>query len=54
MPKRSVDMSREIMLADVEAYDHQFLVYRDDPGAETLRAVTGPAEDERFPFTPRR
>jgi hypothetical protein len=27
------------MRADVEAYGHQFPAYRDDPVAETLRAL---------------
>lgn len=36
------------MLADVEAYGHQFPAHRKDPVAEILRAVAGLAEDERF------
>jgi hypothetical protein len=43
-----IELAREIMLADVEAYGHQYPAYREDPGRETLRAVTGLAEDERF------
>jgi predicted nucleotidyltransferase component of viral defense system len=34
-----VNLAREIMLDDVEAYGHQFPAYRDDPVRETLRAV---------------
>ena len=47
-PAAVVDLAREIMLADIRAYGHQFPAYRDDPVAETLRAVAGLAEDERF------
>jgi predicted nucleotidyltransferase component of viral defense system len=47
-PAAVVTLAREIMLADVEAYGHQFPAYRDDPVAETLRAVAGLAEDKRF------
>lgn len=36
------------MLADVEAYGHQFPAYRADPVAETLRAIAGLAGDHRF------
>lgn len=43
-----IALAREIMLADVEAYGHQFPAYRDNPVAETLRAVAGLADDERF------
>jgi hypothetical protein len=43
-----VRLAREIMRADVEAYGHQFPAYREDPVAETLRAVDGLASDERF------
>ena len=43
-----IALAREIMLADVEAYGHQFPAYREDPVAETLRAVAGLAEDDRF------
>jgi hypothetical protein len=47
-PVAVIALAREIMLADVEAYGHQFPAYRDDPVAETLRAVAGLAEDDRF------
>jgi len=40
-PSEVIDLAREIMLADVKAYGHQFPAYRDDPIAETIRAVTG-------------
>jgi hypothetical protein len=39
---------REIVRADVEAYGHQFPAYRENPVAETLRAVAGLATDDRF------
>jgi predicted nucleotidyltransferase component of viral defense system len=41
-------LAREIMLADAETYGHQFPAYRDDPLAETLRAVEGIAGDAGF------
>jgi hypothetical protein len=47
-PAAVIALAREIMIADVEAYGHQFPAYRDDPVAETLRAVAGLAEDQRF------
>jgi hypothetical protein len=47
-PAAVVALTREIMLADVEAYGHQFPAYRDNPLAETLRAVAGLAADDRF------
>lgn len=47
-PVAVIALAKEIMLADVEAYGHQFPVYRDDPVGETLRAVAGLAEDNRF------
>lgn len=40
-PSEVIDLAKEIMLADVKAYGHQFPAYRDDPIAETIRAVTG-------------
>jgi hypothetical protein len=43
-----VALAGEIMLADVEAYGHQFPAYREDPVAQTLRAVAGLAADDRF------
>lgn len=43
-----IELAKEIMRADVEAYGHQFPAYREDPIAETLRAVEGLASDERF------
>ncbi len=45
---RVIVLAREIMLADVEAYGHQFPAYRDDPVAETVRAVRGLPTDEFF------
>ncbi len=47
-PGAVIALAREIMLADVEAYGHQFPAYRKNPVAETLRAVAGLAEDDRF------
>jgi hypothetical protein len=41
-------LAREIMLADAATYGHQFPAYRDDPLAETLRAVSGIAADPGF------
>jgi len=38
-------LAREIMLADAETYGDRFPAYRDDPLAETLRAVEGIAAD---------
>jgi predicted nucleotidyltransferase component of viral defense system len=41
-------LAREIMLADVAAYGHQFPAYRKDPVAETLRVVTSLVADPSF------
>ena len=41
-------LAREIMVADAVAYGHQFPAYREDPLAETLRAVDGLAADPGF------
>ena len=41
-------LAREIMHSDAETYGHQFPAYRDDPVAETLRAVEGIAADAGF------
>ena len=46
-PVEVVALAREIMRADVEAYGHQFPAYRENPVAETLRAVDGLAADDR-------
>ena len=43
-----ISLARTIMLADVEAYGHQFPAYRADPVGETLRAVGRMAEDPGF------
>jgi hypothetical protein len=37
-----------IMLSDAAVYGHQFPAYRDDSAGETLRAIAGLAEDDRF------
>jgi hypothetical protein len=47
-PAAVVALAREIMLADVEAYGHQFPAYRKDPVVETIRAVAGLAADDHF------
>ena len=47
-PEAVIDLAREIIRVDVEAYGHQFPAYRDNPIAETLRAVQGLASDARF------
>jgi len=41
-------LAREIMLADAKAYGHQFPAYRENPVAETLRAVNGLVTDPGF------
>jgi predicted nucleotidyltransferase component of viral defense system len=41
-------LTRTIMLADAEAYGHQFPAYRKDPIAETLRAVEGLRKEPDF------
>lgn len=47
-PAEVIELAREIMLADVEAYGHQFPSYRLNPVGETLRAVAGLAADQHF------
>lgn len=47
-PVAMIALAREIMIADAEAYGHQFPAYRQDPVAETLRAVSSLASDDRF------
>ena len=47
-PPAVVRLARTIMLADIEAYGHQFPAYRDNPIAETLRAVAGMSSDPGF------
>ena len=47
-PVEIIALAREIMLPDVEVYGHQFPAYRENPIAETLRAVAGLATDDRF------
>ena len=47
-PVEVMVLAREIMRADVEAYGHQFPAYRENPIAETLRAVHALAADDRF------
>ncbi len=44
-PADVIDLAQTIILADVEAYGHQFPAYRDNPVGETLRAVAGLRED---------
>ena len=47
-PAEVIPLAKEIMRADVEAFGHQFPAYRENPVAETLRAVGGLATDDRF------
>jgi hypothetical protein len=47
-PAEVVTLARAIMLADAEAYGHQFPAYREKPIAETLRAVAGMASGPEF------
>jgi hypothetical protein len=47
-PAEAAIMAQMIMLADAKVYGHQFPAYRDDPVGETLRAVAGLGEDDRF------
>jgi predicted nucleotidyltransferase component of viral defense system len=47
-PAEVIALAREIMHDDVEAYGHQFPAYRENPVAETVRAVGGLATDDRF------
>jgi hypothetical protein len=47
-PSEVVALARTIMLADAKAYGHQFPAYRDDPVAETVRAVEGLRKDPDF------
>ena len=44
-PAKVVTLAQTIMRADAKVYGHQFAAYRDDPIAETLRAVAGMAAD---------
>jgi len=44
----AIALAREIMHADVEADSCQFPAYRENPVAETLRAVGRLATDDRF------
>jgi hypothetical protein len=47
-PAEVIELAQTIMLADAKTYGHQFPAYRDDPVAETLRAVAGLASDPGF------
>ncbi|HVY93502.1 MAG TPA: nucleotidyl transferase AbiEii/AbiGii toxin family protein, partial [Bryobacteraceae bacterium] len=47
-PLDVVALSREIMLADVAAYGHQFPAYREDPVLETVRAGHRMAASKTF------
>jgi hypothetical protein len=52
-PAAVIALTKEIIRADVEAYGNQFPAYRENPVAETLRAVDGlatalPATMQRF------
>ena len=47
-PTEVIALAREIMVADVEAYGHQFPAYREDPVRETVRAGRRIATDRDF------
>jgi predicted nucleotidyltransferase component of viral defense system len=47
-PDEVVSLVHDIMIGDAEAYGHQFPAYRDNPIAETLRAVAGLDADPEF------
>jgi predicted nucleotidyltransferase component of viral defense system len=47
-PGAVVALAQIIMRADVETYGHQFPAYRDNPIAESVRAVAGMAADPGF------
>ena len=47
-PDEVAALARTIMRADVEAYGHQFPAYRENPIAETFRAVAGLKADPGF------
>jgi len=43
-----LNLAQEIMVADAQDFGHQFPAYRDDPIAETLRAIDGIVADANF------
>ena len=47
-PVEVAAMAREVMQGDAETRGHEFPAYRDNPLAETLRAVAGIAADSTF------
>jgi hypothetical protein len=47
-PAEVVALAREVMLADAKAYGNQFPAYRQNPLAETLRAVESLAADPEY------
>lgn len=47
-PSELIALARVIMLADAAAYGHQFPAYRENPVAETIRAVRGLPTDAYF------
>jgi hypothetical protein len=47
-PVEVASLLHAIMLADAEAYGNQFPAYRDNPMAETLRAVDGLQNDPTY------
>jgi predicted nucleotidyltransferase component of viral defense system len=47
-PTEVTALAREVMQSDAETYGDQFPAYRDNPLAETLRAVDGIAADPGF------
>jgi len=47
-PVEVAALAREVMQGDAETRGHEFPAYRDNPLAETLRAVAGIAADSTF------
>lgn len=47
-PTEVITLARTIILADVEAYGHQFPAYRENPVTETQRAVAGMSAEPAF------
>jgi predicted nucleotidyltransferase component of viral defense system len=47
-PAELAILAQMIILSDAKVYGHQFPAYRDDPVGETLGAIAGLAEDNRF------
>jgi hypothetical protein len=43
-----VSLSKDIMVSDAQDFGHQFPAYRDNPIAETIRAIEGVIADSTF------